>query len=71
MRSTFPVVLDACVLYPLYLRDTLLRAAERDLFRVHWSHEILDEAMRNLVKDLHVTEEQAERTKSCMNAAFP
>jgi hypothetical protein len=40
--SRFPVVLDSCVLYPMYLRDTLLRAAEAGLYRVHWSQEILD-----------------------------
>jgi hypothetical protein len=45
--SRFPVVLDSCVLYPMYLRDTLLRAAEAGLYRVHWSQEILDGALRN------------------------
>jgi hypothetical protein len=27
------------VLYPMYLRDTLLRAAEAGLYRLHWSRE--------------------------------
>jgi hypothetical protein len=45
----FAVVLDTCVIYPAHLRDTLLRQAERGLFRVLWSDEILDELQRNLV----------------------
>jgi hypothetical protein len=40
--AVFPVVLDSCVLYPMYLRDLLLRAAEAELYRAHWSQEILD-----------------------------
>jgi len=36
-------VLDACVLYPIGLRDTLLNVAEAGLFRVLWTEEILVE----------------------------
>ncbi len=46
----FAVVLDACVLIPAALRDTLLGAAAAGLFRLHWSAELLDEVQRNLVK---------------------
>lgn len=49
--SSFSVVLDACVLYPAALRDTLLRAADTGLYRLHWSEEILDEVRRNLIKN--------------------
>jgi hypothetical protein len=42
----FAVVLDACVLYPLPLRDTLLRCAEQNLYEVRWSRRILDELAR-------------------------
>lgn len=45
----FPVVLDACVLYPAYLRDTLLTLAEAGLYRPLWSAEIIDEMRRNLI----------------------
>ncbi|MBW6469426.1 MAG: hypothetical protein ACNA76_08080 [Anaerosomatales bacterium] len=37
------VVLDACVLYPVALRDSLLRLAELDLLQIVWSMRILDE----------------------------
>jgi predicted nucleic acid-binding protein len=48
--SSFGVVLDACVLIPATLRDTLLRAAEKGMYRLHWSDEILDEVRRNLIR---------------------
>lgn len=45
----FVVVLDACVLYPFSLRDTLLRFAEAEAYAVRWSERILDEVLRNLI----------------------
>src|SRR5688500_3301100 len=42
-------VLDANVLIPSSLRDTLLRAVEANLYEVHWSAETLREVERNLV----------------------
>jgi hypothetical protein len=45
----FAVVLDACVLYPLPLRDTLLRVAQQTLYTPRWSGRILEEVARNLV----------------------
>ena len=49
ITAPFKVVLDANVLYPFSLRDTLLRAAAAALFQVYWSDEILEETRRNLV----------------------
>lgn len=43
------MLLDACVLFPAALRDTLLRAAAAGLYQPHWSAEILEEVRRNLV----------------------
>jgi hypothetical protein len=48
--ATFPVVIDACVLFNAPVRDTLLRAAEHGLYRVHWSQKILDETTKNIVE---------------------
>ena len=41
--APFKVVLDANVLFPFSLRDTLLRAAAEGFFQLYWSDEILDE----------------------------
>lgn len=69
--AVFPVVLDSCVLYPMVMRDTLLRAAEAGLYRVHWCQEILDGATRNLVKNKRMTEAQATYLEGQMKFAFP
>lgn len=66
----FAAVLDASVLYPLPLRDTLLRVAETELYDAHWSQRILDEVVRNLVADGRASEEQARRLTDAMAAAF-
>lgn len=63
-------MLDACVLYPFSLRDTLLRLAERELYDPFWSHRILDEMARNLVEHGRMTRRQADRIVSLMGSAF-
>lgn len=42
--ARYGAVLDACVLVPIALADTLLRIAERELYRPLWSDRILAEA---------------------------
>lgn len=69
--SPLTAILDANVLYPFTLRDTLLRAAAAGLFQARWSDKILEEAIRNLVADHVVTEQQAVRLRAAMTAAFP
>lgn len=69
--AVFPVLLDSCVLYPMYLRDTLLRMAEVELYRVHWSQEILDAATRNLVEAGRMTSDRAVRLQKMIENAFP
>ena len=71
LAAPFKVVLDANVLYPFTLRDTLLRAADAGLFQLYWSDEILDEALRNLVGDGIVTVQQSDRLRKAMTSAFP
>ncbi len=69
--TTFPVVLDACVLFNAPVRDTLLRAAEYGLYRVHWSQKILDETTKNLIKSGRMDQKQAEHFVSEIAKAFP
>ncbi len=70
------VVLDACVLIPMPLCDTLLRAAEKSLYRFHTSPKILEETHRNLVKlftrrgELN-PENMASRKIEAIKKAFP
>ncbi|RCW43295.1 PIN domain-containing protein [Halopolyspora algeriensis] len=45
----FPAFLDACVLYPQHLNDTLLRLAAAETYRPLWSADVLDELRRNLL----------------------
>ena len=71
ITAPFKVVLDANVLYPFSLRDTLLRAAAAALFQVYWSDEILEETRRNLVKSAGVSAESAAKLIATMRAAFP
>ena len=69
--APFKVVLDANVLYPFTLRDTLLRAAAEGLYQLYWSAEILDETIRNLVGNLAMSKEQGARLRATMERAFP
>jgi len=64
-------VLDANVLFPMILRDTLLRVAAAGCFRAHWSSRILEEMARNLVAQHRITLEQAGRLAAQMGQAFP
>lgn len=65
------VVLDANVLFPFTVRDTLLRGAAHGMYQVHWSEEILDEATRNLIATGRMTDEQATGLMAEMRKAFP
>lgn len=65
------VLLDSCVIFPMPLCDTLLRAAEADLYRIHYSQEILDGATRNLVKKGRMTQEKAAYFQRQIVKTFP
>jgi predicted nucleic acid-binding protein len=64
-------VLDADVLYPMVLRDSLLRAAAAGCFRLHWSGRILDEVMRNLTETYGMEPTKAAALREAMTGAFP
>lgn len=64
-------VLDANALWPQYLRDALLTAAEFDLYRGHWSEEILREMRDSLVRTGRKTPERADWTCNEMRRGFP
>jgi len=65
------VVLDACVLAPMPLCDTLLRCAEEPaLYRALWSAQTLEEVARTLRK-FGYSETQAARRIRAMREAFP
>ena len=66
----FAAILDACVLYPFSLRDTLLRLAERELYDAHWSEAILDEMTRNLIANHVMPADSAHRIARLMRDAF-
>lgn len=65
------VMLDANVLVPIALCDTLLRAAVERLYRPLWSMAILDEMERNLVRRIGTNPEGAQRRRRAMLNAFP
>ena len=70
MTADFPLVLDACVLVPASLRDTLLRCAERRMYLPRWSNEILDELRRTLLEKLGRSSEQVDHLLAELNQHF-
>jgi len=62
-------ILDACVLVPISLADTLLRVAEQGIYRPLWTDRILTEAERAIDR----IDPGADVTKrfSAMRKAFP
>ncbi len=72
MRADYNVVLDACVLIPMPLADTLLRMAETPrLYLPKWSQMIMDEVTRNLIAKWDMTPEKAQRREHELHRHFP
>src|SRR5258708_26646130 len=69
--SSFKVVLDACVIIPAPLRDTLLRAADAGLYRVQLTDEILEEMRRNLISQIGLSRDKAQRVANVIKREFP
>lgn len=67
----FNVVLDSCVLFPMYLRDTLLCTSEAGFYLPFWLQEILDGATRNLVSTGRMSVERVNRLEMRIKATFP
>lgn len=67
----YAAVLDACVLVPSALCDTLLRMAEAGFFRPLWSARILDE-VHDAVLRVHpeLPEDRIRRRLQAMDSAF-
>jgi predicted nucleic acid-binding protein len=69
--SRYAVVLDACALVPIVLADTLLRIAERGLYRPLWSSLILSEAS-TAVQEIHpeIAEDRIQHRFDDMQTSF-
>jgi len=72
MRADYRVVLDACVLIPMPLADTLLRMAEEPrLYLPKWSETIMEEVTRNLISKWDMPPEKALRREAELRRHFP
>ena len=71
-ENEYSVLLDACVLVPMPLCDTLLRLAEEPAFyRPLWSEQILQEVGSTLEQKFHKSTHQVERRLGFMREHFP
>lgn len=68
--SKYGAALDACVLAPMPLVDTLLRFAEEGFYCPFWSDRTLDETIQAIERIGHVRED-AEWRVGLMRAHFP
>jgi hypothetical protein len=72
VKSARPVVLDACVLVPMPLADTLLRlAAGPRLFLPKWSDQIMVEVTRTLRETFGLSDRKAMYRESEIRQHFP
>lgn len=72
MTDDSTVVLDACVLIPMPLADTLLRlAAGPQLYLPRWTDQIMAEVSRSLQEDFGLTEQQAAYRENEIRRHFP
>ncbi|CAM3143580.1 Putative ribonuclease VapC50 [Klebsiella spallanzanii] len=71
-HSPYPVILDACVLYPARLRDLLMHLGIAGLYQPKWSRCIQDEWRRNLIANRpEILPEALQNTVNMMNSALP
>jgi predicted nucleic acid-binding protein len=73
----FTVVLDACTMFPMLVRDVLLTLADHEFFSPKWSPRINDEWKRNLLARMTerdgevVAKAKVDRIASAVTSAFP
>ncbi|MCC8466737.1 PIN domain-containing protein [Photorhabdus bodei] len=71
-HSPYPVLLDACVLYPARLRDLLMHLGIAGLYQAKWTDRIQEEWKRSLLEQRpDIPTEALERTTQLMNTAIP
>ena len=68
--ARYTAVLDACVLYPMLLRDLLLSLAHADLYSAKWTGHIRDEWVRAKLRDCPDRERQIISAAETMEAAI-
>ena len=71
VRTDFKVVLDACVLIPMPLADTLLRLAGARLYLPKWTDQIMGEVARNLGTTFGLSEDQLKYRENEIRRHFP
>lgn len=68
----FSAFLDADVLFPVGLRDSLLWIAHFEVYSPRWSADVLDEMRRNILEThKHVSAKDLDEMIGDMRAAFP
>lgn len=68
--GNFSALFDACVIFPYSLSNVLLEAAYKGLYRVHFSNQILDEAIRNRVKRGRMNQVTADKFRAALIKGF-
>lgn len=71
VSGRYTVVLDACVLYPRFLRDVLLSLAHADLYTARWTEEIEKEWTSALLKNKPDKQQGIAHAVEQMRAAIP
>ena len=69
--ARYTAILDANVLYPQLVRDTLLSLAVERLYHARWSATIHDEWTQNLAKDRPELAARLPQVVQLMNASVP
>src|SRR5882724_9556846 len=66
----FTAVYDACVLYPISLRDLFIRLGQTGLFRAKWTERILDEFAEALLEKRPELKDSLDRQREQMRNAI-